>query len=323
MAQVLRHLQPPTDPNLIVGVSTHDDAGVYRLTDEIALVQTVDFFPPVVDDPFVYGQIAAANALSDVYAMGGVPKTALNLVGFPDNELPFEILGRIIEGGGERCALAGVTVVGGHTIRDAEIKFGLAVTGIVHPQRAVTNAGAQPGDKLVLTKALGTGVVATAAKKEACPPDLFRIACASMIALNAGASEAMLAVGVHAATDITGFGLAGHGREMADGSGVTLHIELARLPVFAGVEEFAKAPYLPRASKSNREYVKDVLDIRGEPSSARLELFFDAQTSGGLLVSVAAERAEEMVARAKSAGAESACIIGEVLPRGPHGLVID
>src|SRR5438874_5976618 len=159
MAQVLRHLQPPTDPNLIVGVSTHDDAGVYRLTDEIALVQTVDFFPPVVDDPFVYGQIAAANALSDVYAMGGVPKTALNLLGFPDNELPFEIAGKIVEGGGERCEAAGVTVVGGHTVRDAEIKFGLAITGLVHPERVVTNAGAKPGDYLVLTKALGTGII--------------------------------------------------------------------------------------------------------------------------------------------------------------------
>jgi selenide, water dikinase len=318
----LRHLQPPSDPNLIVGVTTHDDAGVYRLTDEIALVQTVDFFPPVVDDPFVYGQIAAANALSDVYAMGGVPKTALNLVGFPDNELPFDLLGQILAGGGERCATAGVTVVGGHTIRDAEIKFGLAVTGLVHPKRAVTNAGARPGDRLVLTKALGTGVVTTAAKKEACPPDLLAAACASMIALNGGASQVMLAVGAHAATDITGFGLAGHGREMADGSQVTLQIDLARLPVFAGVEEFARAPYLPRASKTNRAYVEDTLEIRGQPSAARLELFFDAQTSGGLLISVAPARADELVSRARAAGAEATCIIGEVLPRGAHALIV-
>jgi selenide, water dikinase len=323
MAQVLRHLPPPTDPNLIVGVSTHDDAGVYRLTDEIALVQTVDFFPPVVDDPFVYGQIAAANALSDVYAMGGVPKTALNLVGFPDQELPMEILGRIIEGGGERCAAAGVTVVGGHTIRDAEVKFGLAVTGLVHPKRVVTNAGAKSGDMLVLTKALGTGIVTTAAKKEQCPPELLSAACASMIALNAAACAAMLAVGAHSATDVTGFGLAGHGREMADGSGVTLRIELAKLPVFLGVEEFARQPFLPRASKTNREYTHDILEIRGDPSAPRLELFFDAQTSGGLLISVPPERADELVAACRKSGAEAAAIIGEVLPRGPKALIVD
>jgi selenide,water dikinase len=306
----------PTDPNLIVGVSTHDDAGVYRLTDDLAMVQTVDFFPPVVDDPFVYGQIAAANALSDVYAMGGTPKTALNLVCFPDNEVPLEMLGPILEGGGERCRAAGVTVVGGHTVRDAEIKFGLAVTGLIHPQRVVTNAGAKVGDVLVLTKPLGTGVVTTMNKKETCPPELLKAACESMIQLNASARDAMLAVEAHAATDITGYGLAGHGREMADGSGVTLHFHLDKLPVFPGVEEFAKAPYLTRASKSNREYVQDVLDIRGEPNPARLELFFDAQTSGGLLVSVTPQRAGEFLDRVQS------WVIGEVLPRGDQALIV-
>jgi selenide,water dikinase len=323
MTQVLRHLRPPTDPNLLVGVSTHDDAGVYRLTDEIAIVQTVDFFPPVVDDPFVFGQIAAANALSDVYAMGGVPKTALNLAGFPDKELPLEILGRIIEGGGERCAAAGVTVVGGHTIRDAEIKFGLAVTGIVHPKRIVTNAGAKPGDKLVLTKPLGTGIIATAAKNEQCPPQLLSAACASMIALNAAASVAMLAVGAHAATDITGFGLAGHGREMADGSGVSLRIEIARLPVFSGVEKLARPEFLPSASKSNREYVAETLEVRGNPPAPRMELFFDAQTSGGLLISVSPDRADELISRCRDSGVDSATMIGEVLPRGSHALIVD
>lgn len=309
-------MPPVTDPNLIVGVSTHDDAGVYRLTDEIALVQTVDFFPPVVDDPFIYGQIAAANALSDVYAMGGTPKTALNLVCFPDNEVPLEMLGPILEGGGERCRAAGVTVVGGHTVRDAEIKFGLAVTGLIHPQRIVTNAGAKAGDVLILTKPLGTGVVATMNKKETCPPELLKAACDSMVQLNDRASEAMLAVEAHAATDITGYGLAGHSREMADGSGVTLLFHLDKLPVFPGVEEFAKPPYLTRASKSNREYAQDVLEIRGEPNPARLELFFDAQTSGGLLVSVAPNRAAEFLDRVNS------WAIGEVLPRGPHGIIL-
>jgi selenide,water dikinase len=186
----------------------------------------------------------------------------------------------------------------------------------------VTNAGAKPGDKLVLTKSLGTGIIATAAKKEHCPPELLSAACASMIALNAAASVAMLAVGAHAATDITGFGLAGHGRELADGSGVSLRIELARLPLFSGVEVLAQPQFLPSASKSNREYVTETLEVRGNPPAARLELFFDAQTSGGLLISVSPERADELIARCRDSGVDSATLIGEVLPRGPHALIV-
>src|SRR5262249_9239417 len=199
---------------------THDDAGVYRLTDEIALVQTLDFFPPVVDDPFVYGQIAAANALSDVYAMGGVPKTALNLVGYPDDKLDLEWLGEILRGGAERCAAAGCAVVGGHTVRDAEIKFGMAVTGLVHPQKLLTNAAARPGDKRGLPKPLGTGLVTTAHKADDCPEETLQAAIDSMVQLNDLGQQAMIEVGVNAATDITGFGLAGHAYEMAEGSGV-------------------------------------------------------------------------------------------------------
>lgn len=319
---LLDQLPKRSDPNLLVGMETHDDAGVYKLTDDLALVQTIDFFPPVIDDPYIYGQIAAANALSDVYAMGGVPKTALNLVCYPDNELSLDWLGQILAGGAERCAAANAAIVGGHTIRDAEIKFGLSVTGTIHPGRILTNAGARPGDKLVLTKGLGTGVVTTAHKKGECPPELFRAACASMSMLNAGASAAMLAEDAHSATDVTGFGLAGHGREMADGSNVTLSIELSRLPVLPGVEPMARAPYLTRASKTNREYVKDTLEIRGTPPAERLELFFDAQTSGGLLISVPADRAERLVGRARESGASMACIVGDVLPRGPHALVV-
>lgn len=319
---LLKNLPRPRDPNLIVGLETHDDAGVYRLTDDLAIVQTVDFFPPVIDDPFIYGQIAAANALSDVYAMGGEPRTALNLVCYPDNELSLDWLQQILAGGAERCQAAGAAIVGGHTIRDAEIKFGLSVTGVVHPDRVITNAGARPGDVLVLTKPLGTGVVTTAHKKDACPPDLFRAACASMITLNAGARDAMLAESAHAATDITGFGLAGHGREMADGSNVTLKIDLAKLPVLPGVEAMAKPPFLTRASKTNREYVQDRLQIEGSPPPERLELFFDAQTSGGLLISVSAENAERLVERAIAGGATSACIIGEVLRREFPSLIL-
>jgi selenide,water dikinase len=295
---------------------------VYRLTDEIALVQTLDFFPPVVDDPFVYGQVAAANALSDVYAMGGTPKTALVLACYPDDKLTLDWLGEIEAGGQERCRAAGVTIVGGHTVRDAEIKFGLAVTGLVHPQRIITNAAAKPGDLLVLTKPLGTGFVTTAHKRHASPQELYRAACASMVQLNAGARDAMLAAGANSATDITGFGLAGHGYEMASASGVTLRFELAKLPLLPGVEAIARAPFLTRASATNREYVQDEFATEGKPDAARLECFFDAQTSGGLLVSVPADRADEMVKRAREAGATEARVVGEVLPRGPKALVV-
>src|SRR5262249_25632041 len=210
---------------------THDDAGVYRLTDEIALVQTLDFFPPVVDDPFVYGQIAAANALSDVYAMGGIPKTALNLVGYPDDKLSLDWLGDIMRGGAERCQLAGVSILGGHTVRDGEIKFGYSVTGTIHPDKILTNASAKAGDKLVMTKPLGTGFATTANKAGACPKELFDAACKSMIQLNQIGRDAMLKVGAHSATDITGFGLAGHAFEMAEGSGTTIILNLNKLPL--------------------------------------------------------------------------------------------
>src|SRR5438270_6035914 len=211
IAQVLRHLPTVNDPNLLVGTETHDDAGVYRLSDDIAIVQTIDFFPPVVNDPYLYGQIAAANALSDVYAMGGTPRTALNLVGYPDDKDPgLQWLGDILRGGAERCQAGGAVIVGGHTVRDAEIKFGYAVTGTVHPARIFTNASARPGDVLVLTKALGTGFVTTAHKADACPPELFKIACESMVQLNNIGRDAMIEARAHAATDVTGFGLAGH-----------------------------------------------------------------------------------------------------------------
>jgi selenide,water dikinase len=311
-----------TDPNLLVGTETHDDAGVYRLTDEIALVQTLDFFPPVVDDPFIYGQIAAANALSDVYAMGGTPKTALNLVGYPDDKIGLEWLGDILRGGAERCEKAGCVIIGGHTVRDAEIKFGYAVTGLVHPQRIFTNAAARPGDRLVLTKPLGTGFVTTAHKANACPPELFRAACASMIQLNDIGRDVMIEVGAHAATDVTGFGLAGHAREMAEGSGVTLVLHINQLPIFPGAEALAQKRYLTRASATNRAYVATILREDGRIDPLRLEFFYDAQTSGGILMSVPAENADRAVALARARGAETTCIIGEVIERGDAGIVL-
>jgi selenide,water dikinase len=276
----------------------------------------------VVDDPYVYGQIAAANALSDVYAMGGQPRTALNLIGYPDDKLSLDWLGEIIQGGTERCQKAGATVLGGHTVRDAEIKFGYAMTGLVHPARILTNAAARPGDRLVLTKALGTGFVTTAHKAGACPDDVFQSACASMIQLNDIGRDAMLEVGAHAATDITGFGLAGHAFEMAEGSGVTLVLELGRLPLLPGAEKLAHRPYVTRASATNASYVASSLRIEGSPDPVRLEFFYDAQTSGGLLISVPAEEANALVEIARAKGAAAACIVGEVVARSEVALVV-
>jgi selenide,water dikinase len=306
----------------LVGTETHDDAGVFRLRPDLAIVQTVDFFPPVVDDPYVYGQIAAANSLSDVYAMGGTPATALNLLCYPDDKLGMEWLGKILAGGAERCAAAGCTVVGGHTVRDAEIKFGLSVTGTIHPDRILTNATAKPGDVLVLTKPLGTGFVTTAAKRRKCPPEVLRAACDSMIELNKSACEAMLAVGVSAATDVTGFGLAGHGLEMAEGSNVTLAIDLAKLPLLAGIEQIDVTRHRTRASKTNKEYADPHTQFAGTPDALRLEFFYDAQTSGGLLISVPAARADELVKRLTEARTPAAAVVGEVRPFAGKHLVI-
>lgn len=270
----------------------------------------------MVDDPFAYGQIAAANALSDVYAMGGTPRTALNLVGYPDDKLDYTWLGRILEGGAERCMKAGVTIVGGHTVRDQEIKFGCAVTGFIHPNRVVTNAGAKPGDVLILTKPLGTGMVTTAAKRNQCPDEVLLAAIAGMIQLNDTARDAMLAANAHAATDVTGFGLAGHGYEMAAGSGVTLRIRLSALPLLPGVDILVKGKFFPRASKSNREYVTP--HLRMEASDMELaEFLFDPQTSGGLLVSVQSDRVDAFLSMMPEA-----VVIGDVLPAGESALWI-
>jgi len=323
IAQVLRNLPQVTDPNVLVSTETHDDAGVYRLSDDLAIVQTIDFFPPVVNDAYTYGRIAAANALSDVYAMGGTPRTGLNLVGYPDDKDPeMQWLADIIRGGAERFQAAGAVIIGGHTVRDAEIKFGYAVTGTIHPARIFTNATARPGDKLVLTKALGTGFVATAHKAGACPEELYQIACESMVQLNDIGRDAMIEAGAHAATDVTGFGLAGHAYEMAEGSKVTLVFGLSQLPIFPGAERIARKPYLTRASGTNAAYVAAALRQEGRLDPVKLEFFYDAQTSGGLLISVPASTAESLVSAARSRGAQATCIVGEVLERIDAALIL-
>ena len=273
-----------------------------------------------MDDPFTFGQIAAANALSDVYAMGGVPRTAMNIVGYPDDQIGMEWLGQILAGGADRCIAANCTIVGGHTLREPDIKFGLSVTGTVHPDRIFTNANAKPGDVLVLTKPLGTGFITTSAKKNACPPELLARACQSMIHLNAGARDAMLACGANAATDVTGFGLAGHGFEMAEGSGTTIVFDLAALPLFDGIEAVDIPKYTTRASKSNRAYTAEATHTEGSPDAYRQQFLFDPQTSGGLLISVPAARADELLRTLLANGCLVAAVVAEVVPRREHAL---
>ena len=309
---------PPrsADPNLLVGTETSDDAGVYLLPDGSALVQTLDFFPPLVDDPFTFGQIAAANSLSDVYAMNGRPLTAMNIVGFPDDELPLSILGEILKGAAERVAAAGAVTVGGHSVRDAEIKFGLSVTGIVQPSELLTNASARVGDVLVLTKPLGTGFVTTANKKGECPPELLELAVRSMISLNAiGRDAARSAGGASAMTDVTGFGLAGHASEMAEAAGVTVVLEAASLPRFAGIGPLLTKKYHTRASKTNREFLAGRSEVAEGAEPEGVELAFDAQTSGGLLIAVDPSRVDALIAALGSLGAPAAAVVGRVEPR--------
>lgn len=301
------------DPNLLVGAEDFSDASVYRLRDDLLMVQSLDFFPPLVDDPFVFGQIAAANSLSDIYAMGAQPTTALNIVGFPDDKLDLAILGEILRGGADRVHLAGAVIAGGHTVRDVEIKYGLSATGIVTPDNLFTNGNAQAGDLLVLTKALGTGFITTAFKANRCDPEVFQIATESMAQLNAAASQAARAVQAHAITDITGFGLAGHATELAQSSGVTVAIDISKLPILPGAEALARSGNKTRASATNRGFAQQSLRIDGQPDGIGIELAFDAQTSGGLLISVPADKADELVNRARAGGADASCIVGEVL----------
>ncbi len=320
IAQVLRAgLLSRDDPNVLVATETMDDAGVYRLSDELALVQTLDFFPPLVDDPFTFGQIAAANALSDVYAMNGRPLTVLNIAAFPDDELPMEILGAILRGAAERVGAAGAATLGGHTVRDKEIKFGLSVTGLVNPAELLTNAGARIGDLLVLTKPLGTGFVTTAAKRQECPQPVLARAVAQMIELNAVGRDALrVGGGVHALTDVTGYGLAGHACEMAEGAGLTIEIEVDTLPLIEGAEPLAVPRYHSRASKTNREFLEGRLHTGPGVDPTGLGFAFDAQTSGGLLIAIAAENVDSLIVELRNRSASAAAVVGRVVPRdGP------
>ncbi len=303
-----------SDPNLLVGIATGDDAGVYRLSDDLAIVNTVDFFTPVVDDPYTYGQIAAANALSDVYAMGGTPRTALNIVCWPQTGLPREMLAEILRGGTDKAAEAGVVVVGGHSVADEEVKYGMAITGVIDPRRIIRNVGARAGDVLLLTKPLGTGVLMTAFKRDQLPVDQYDIAVRTMAELNAASASAMLKYDVHAATDITGFGLCGHASQMAEGSGVTLTIEESDLPILPGAIDLCRAGMIPGGGNRNRDYYAPRVHIADEIGEEMAYLVFDPQTSGGLLISLSEDDATKLLGDLQQLGNRDAAIIGRVRP---------
>ena len=321
---MLRQLPAVSDPDLLVGIGTADDAAVYRLNDDVALVQTVDFFPPIVDDPYVFGEVAAANALSDVYAMGGAPLLALNIVAFPTS-LPKDILARILQGGAAKTREAGVLIVGGHTVDDAEPKYGLAVTGTVRPGAQVTNAGARPGDTLVLTKPIGSGVITTAGKQQVVDQSVLDEAVEVMSTLNDAAAKAMVRVGVNACVDVTGFGLVGHLREMAEGSGVGARVSVGRVPVFDGVRELLDRGVAPGGTRRNLESTLGAVAWDSSLTEEERLLMCDAQTSGGLLISVPEERAGELLRELEAGGVETRAVVGSVVERStmPDGAAIE
>jgi selenide,water dikinase len=318
---VLSRLDLGSHPDLLVGITTGDDAGVFRLRDDLAIVNTVDFFTPVVDDPFTFGQIAAANSLSDVYAMGGTPTTALNIVCWPQSGLPSAMLAEILRGGAEKAREAGVMVVGGHSVADEEVKYGMAITGTIDPRRIIRNVGARPGDRLVLTKPLGTGILMTAFKRDALAPEYYEAAVRWMAELNAAAARAMLRYDVSAATDITGFGLVGHGVKMADGGGVTLLIEESDLPLMPGALELCRAGMIPGGGRRNREFFGPRIKISDEIADEMAEIAFDPQTSGGLLIALPERDALSLLSDLQRDGNTDAAIIGRVAE--PTGFAIE
>lgn len=314
-------LKIPHDPNLIVGIETADDAGVYRLSDDLALVQTVDFFTPIVDDPFDYGRIAALNSINDVWAMGGTPITALAVTCFPKKGVDFAILGEIMRGGLQALTENGVALAGGHSVDNAQIMFGYAVTGTINPHQVMTNRGARPDDALILTKPIGTGVISTGIKFEKARENVIEASLATMLLSGREAAAAMRDFEVKGATDVTGFALLGHAWEMARGSGVTIEIDSARVPLIPGALELAAQGLLTSGDKSNRRYVGEDVEIGDEVGQDLVRLLYDPQTAGGMLISIAAGRAGALLERLRSTYA-AAAIIGRVTQRGSHSIVV-
>jgi selenide,water dikinase len=321
LGRALAGLPSTPHENLLVGIDTHDDAGVYRISDELALIQTTDFFSPVCSNPYEFGQIAAANALSDVYAMGGKVLTALNIVAFPAN-VPLEILREILRGGIEKVKEAGGVILGGHTIVDEVPKYGLAVTGTIHPDKIITNAAAKPGDVLILTKPVGAGIIMAGKRIGEVEAAQYQVVLDSMKQLNAGGAAVMQKYGVRCATDVTGFGLAGHAMKMAVGSGVTIRLDSDRVPVFEGTAELLEMGCIPGACFRNLEYVETDLDVEKAVSYERQMLMMDAQTSGGLLMCCDPANVSEMLQDLAGAGYPKSAVIGEVVPFMGKHLVI-
>jgi selenide,water dikinase len=311
-----------SDPNLIVGMEHGEDAGVYKLRDDLALIQTLDFFTPIVDDPYTFGQIAVSNSLSDVYAMGGLPLTAMNIVCFPIRTMDISILRQILLGGLDKMREAGVVLVGGHSVEDKELKYGLSVTGTVHPDKVLLNTGSRPGDRLILTKPLGTGIAGTAIKAGIASEALIARSVAFMAALNKKAAEIIQATpAVHACTDITGFGLLGHLAEMIEGQEIGIRIFSDRVPFFPEIRELAEMGILPEGLYRNRDFRTPLTDISPNCPEWRSDILFDPQSSGGLFFSLAADQAEACLARLQAAGVDEAAIVGEVLS-APAGRII-
>jgi selenide,water dikinase len=316
LKQALAPLKRLDDPRLLVGHETFDDAGIFRISPDLALVQTVDFFAPIVDDPYDFGRVAATNALSDVFAMGGEPITAMNIVGFPTGKLPIEVLSDVLRGGQDAVHDAGAHIVGGHSITDEELKYGLSVTGLVHPDRVLTNAGAVAGDIFVLTKALGTGILATAAKRGLLP-DAERIGLTkSMTTLNAAASRAALAAGARCATDVTGFGLLGHASHIARASNITIRINAAALPLLAGTRAMLERGALTGGAARNVSYLEPLVEW-GSTTDEMRAILVDPQTSGGLFIALKPDRVDEFL-RAMP----GAVVVAEALPRGSRAIVV-
>jgi selenide,water dikinase len=298
-----------------------EDAGVYKLTDELAIIQTVDFFTPIVDDPFTFGQIAAANSLSDVYAMGGKPLTAMNIVCFPIQTMDVSILREIMLGGLEKMREADVVLVGGHSVDDQELKYGLSVTGSIHPQKILRKEGSKPGDRLILTKPLGTGIISTAVKAEMASKEAASLISKSMSTLNRKASKVMQEIGANACTDVTGFGLLGHAAEMVENTDVGMVIYAEAVPVFPEVEELMAMGLIPGGLYRNRGFRKSIVEFQPDVSQFRMDILFDPQTSGGLLISVSEDKAQHILERLHRAGVTKAAIVGEVVAN-PKGRII-
>jgi len=306
---------------VLVGIETADDAGVYLLRDDLALVQTVDFFTPIVDDPYDYGRIAALNSINDVWAMGGTPLTALAVTCFPKKGVDFQILAEIMRGGLDVLTENGVALLGGHSVDNPQIMFGYAVTGTIDPRQVMTNRGARPGDALILTKPIGTGIISTGIKFEKAPPEVAAASLATMLQAGRRAADVMREFGVKGATDITGFGLLGHAWEMASGSNVTIEIEAARVPLIRGAYELAEQGLLTSGDRSNRQYVGGNIDLSESLNKPMASLLFDPQTAGGLLIAIDATRAETMLARLRETYTDAA-IIGGAMTRGTHAIIV-